>query len=288
MDFAGLEAATGTAVRLLDDVIDASRFPLPAQAEQARGARRLGLGLTGLADALIMLDLHYGSSEGRSMAAQVMEAVCHAAYRASVVLARERGPFPFFEASPYLDGPFVRALPEEIQAGIRAHGIRNSHLTAIAPAGTISLFANGVSSGLEPVFIFEHRRRVRDRTGECAWHSVTDYALRHWRLIHGDRPVSDAFVSARDLSPGDHLAMQAALQPFVDNAISKTVNVPRDIGFDAFKGLYTQAYWLGLKGCTAFRPNPISGSVLTGDDDNDGREGPDRETGCCGVDRHDE
>lgn len=286
MDLARLEAATGAAVRLLDNAIDASRVPLPQQAEQARGARRLGLGITGLADALIMLGLHYGSPEARSMAARIMETICHAAYRASVSLALERGPFPFYAPEPYLDGPFVRSLPEDIRAGIRAHGIRNSHLTAIAPAGTVSLFANGVSSGLEPVFVFEHRRRIRDRTGACAWHQVTDYALRHWRLIHGDRPLSDAFVCAQDLVPGDHLAMQAALQPFVDNAISKTVNVARELDLDAFKGLYTEAYRLGLKGCTAFRPNPISGSVLTGGGEADDSGEP--VVGCCGVDRHDE
>ena len=286
MDLAGLGCATGTAVRLLDNAIDASLLPLPQQAEQARGARRLGIGITGLADALIMLGLHYGHPEARFMAARIMETLCHGAYRASVALARERGPFPFFVSEPYLDGPFVRALPEDIRAGIREQGIRNSHLTAVAPAGTISLYANGVSSGLEPVFVFEHRRRIRDRTGGYAWHEVTDHALRHWRLIHGDQPLSDAFVGARDLAPEDHLAMQAALQPFVDNAISKTVNVPREIGLDAFKGLYTQAYRMGLKGCTAFRPNPVTGSVLTGDDEADSLGGP--SAGCCAPYRHDE
>jgi ribonucleoside-diphosphate reductase alpha chain len=283
MDLTGLGAATATAVRLLDNVIDASPLPLPQQAEQARGARRLGLGITGLADALILLGLHYGSPEARAMAARIMERICHAAYRASIDLARERGPFPFFEPAPYLDGPFVRSLPMEFRALIRSQGIRNSHLTAIAPAGTISLFANGVSSGLEPVFAFEHRRRVHDRTGEPTWHRVTDYALRHWRLINGDRPLLHTFVGARDLAPGDHLAMQAALQPFVDNAIAKTINVPRDIGLESFRTLYSEAYHLGLKGCTVFRPQSAINSVLTGDNETGEVEEHRSAVPCCEV-----
>ena len=287
MDLTGLATATATAVRLLDNVIDASPLPLPQQAEQARGARRLGLGITGLADALILLGLHYGSPEARAMAARIMERICHAAYRASIDLARERGPFPFFEPDPYLDGPFVHSLPADIRTLIRSQGIRNSHLTAIAPAGTISLFANGVSSGLEPVFAFVHRRCVRDRTGDRTWHRVTDYALRHWRLINGDRPLPEAFISAHDLAPGDHLAMQATLQPFVDNAVAKTVNVPPEIGLESFRELYTEAYRLGLKGCTVFRPQPAIDSVLTGDGETDGPEEPSSAVGCCGVVRSD-
>ncbi len=254
LDLAGLEAAAGMAVRLLDNVIDASHLPLRQQAEQARGARRLGLGITGLADALIMLGLRYGSRQAQVMAALAMKCICHAAYRTSVALARERGPFPFFESGPYLDGPFVRALPDDIRAEIRAQGIRNSHLTAVAPAGTISLLANGVSSGLEPVFELEYRRRVRDRTGQLTWYPVTDYALRHWRLLHGDRALPDAFADARSLTPEDHLAMQAALQPFVDNAISKTVNVPPGISFDGFKGILYRGLSAGPQGLHGLPP----------------------------------
>jgi ribonucleoside-diphosphate reductase alpha chain len=282
LDLAGLQDAAGLAVRMLDAAIDCSRFPLPRQAAQSRGARRLGLGITGLADALIMLGLHYGSPQARSLAARVMEHICHAAYRASVALARERGPFPYFDAEPYLDGPFVRRLPDDIRAGIRAYGIRNSHLTAIAPAGTISLLANAVSSGLEPVYDFACRRRVLDGAGEGIWHTVTDYALRHWRLTHGDRPLPAAFVDIHALTPADHLAMQAALQPYVDNAIAKTINVPADIEFGAFRDLYAEAYRLGLKGCTSFRPNPTRGSVFA--DLPQGTQGDPFDPGasCCG------
>jgi len=254
LDLNALEQATAIAVRLLDNVIDLSPLPLPAQMEQVQGTRRLGLGLTGLADALIMLGLHYGSAEARELASRIMRTICHAAYRASITLARERGPFPFFEAGPYLQGPFIRTLPADIRAAIAAQGLRNSHLTAIAPAGSISLLANGVSSGLEPVFAFEHRRRVRDQSGKPRWHRVSDYALRHWRRRSDPGgPLPAYFVSAGQLEPEEHLAMQAALQPYVDNAISKTINLPTTIDLAAFQSIFTQAYRLGLKGCTAFR-----------------------------------
>jgi len=278
LDFVALEAAAALAVRLLDNVIDISPLPLPSQSAQVHGARRLGLGITGLADSLILLGLHYASAEARALASEMMRRICHAAYRASIDLVRERGPFPFLDTGPYLAGPFARALPEDIRAGIQAQGIRNSHLIAIAPAGTISLLANGVSSGLEPLFDYNYRRRVRDGQGGETWFSLTAYALRHWRRIKGDEPPPTTFVRAQELAPTDHLAMQAALQPFVDNAIAKTVNVPETISREAFQDLYLQAYRLGLKGCTLFRPNPISGSVLreVGEDD-----GSAAATGCC-------
>lgn len=278
LDFGALETAAALAVRLLDNVIDISPLPLPSQSAQARGARRLGLGITGLADSLILLGLHYATGEARALASEIMRRLCHAAYRASIDLARERGPFPYLDTSPYLEGPFARTLPEEIRAGIRAQGIRNSHLIAIAPAGTISLLANGISSGLEPVFEFEYRRRIEDGQGGASWFLMTDYALRHWRLMKGDEPLPPSFVSARELAPAAHLAMQAALQPCVDNAIAKTINVPATISREAFQDLYLQAYGLGLKGCTLFRPNPVSGSVLREVGEEDGSEAA---TGCC-------
>jgi len=282
LDIPALEAAADKAVRMLDDVIDLSRFPLAAQAEQARGTRRIGLGITGLADALIMLGLHYGSPVARELAARVMERICHRAYRASVALARERGPFPFFDPDPYLGSPFVQRLPDDIQASIRRHGIRNSHLIAIAPTGTISLFADNVSSGIEPVFDFEYRRRVRGTSGDYAWHSLTDYAFRHWRDRTPEAELPDYFVDAHQLAPAEHLVMQAAIQPFVDNAISKTINVPEAMGLEAFESLYRRAYELGLKGCTGFRANPVSGSVLT-----EGQEAKASEPGgqCCALER---
>jgi ribonucleoside-diphosphate reductase alpha chain len=211
-----------------------------------------------------------------------MERICHSAYRASAGLAAEKGPFPFFDAEPYLEGPFVRSLPEDVRTAVREQGLRNSHLTAVAPTGTISLFANNVSSGVEPVYDFEYRRRVRGADGEYAWHDLQDYALREWRRLRGDEAVPDWFVDAHDLMPRDHLAMQAAVQPFVDNAISKTINVPEHFEFGAFESLYQEAYDLGLKGCTTFRPNPVTGSVLAA-----GEPPTVEEPGaqCCSLDR---
>jgi ribonucleoside-diphosphate reductase alpha chain len=282
LDLDALAAAAQLAVRMLDNVIDLSRFPLPQQAEQARGTRRIGLGMTGLADALILLGLRYDSDAGRRQAAAAMATLCHSAYRSSVALAQEKGTFPFYVRDAYLGSPFVQRLPEDLQAAIARHGIRNSHLTAIAPAGTISLLADNVSSGVEPVFQFDYRRRVREVSGGEAWHTVEDYAAAAWRRFStGPRPAS--FVDARSLRPEDHLAMQAAVQPHVDNAISKTVNVPVDIAFDDFAALYRQAHALGLKGCTTFRPNPVTGSILAAEGETCAQ--PEEGTHCCGLDR---
>jgi ribonucleoside-diphosphate reductase alpha chain len=279
LDFDGIAATAATAVRMMDNAIDASHFPLPAQATQARGARRLGLGFTGLADALILLGLHYADDAARALAARVIQTIRDAAYGASAALAREKGAFPFFEREPYLAGPFVARLPEALRRDIAARGIRNSHLTAIAPTGTISLLANNVSSGIEPVYDFCHARRVLELDGQYHSYELTDYAFRRWRAQHGAAALPRAFVRAAELAPEAHLAMQAALQPYVDSSISKTINVPADFPFDAFKGVYEAAYAQGLKGCTAFRPNPVTGAVLTAAADTE--SGPH----CCGVER---
>jgi len=283
LDLDGVAAATRLAVRLLDNVIDASRFPLEEQQRQARGSRRIGLGITGLADSLIMLGLHYASEQARETAAATMRTICHAAYRTSVALAAERGSFPFFDRDAYLARPFIRALPDDIRDGIARTGLRNSHLTAIAPTGTISLLANNVSSGIEPVFDFSYTRRVRDAQGGSERYELTDYALRHWRALFGETPLSECFVDAHQLSPSDHLAMQAALQPYVDNAISKTINIPADYDFAAFRSVYEQAYRLGLKGCTTYRPNAVTGAVLE-----PGGTEPMAAAQCCSVDRADD
>lgn len=279
-DWETLERAVPLAVRLLDNVIDLSRFSLPSQAEQARGSRRIGLGITGLADALIMLGLRYGSEQSLQFAAQVMRRICHGAYRASVELAREKGAFPFFERDAYLASPFVSALPADIIEGIATHGIRNSHLIAIAPTGTISLLANNVSSGLEPVFHFSYRRRVLELDGSYTEYALEDYAYRLWHALHPGADLPAAFVDARGLAPEIHVRMQAAVQPYVDNAISKTINIPEDYDFDAFKGIYDYAYDQGLKGCTTFRPNPVTGSVLS-----TAGEGLQRAAHCCDLER---
>ena len=276
LDLDGVAETAAVAVRLLDNVIDVSGFPLAAQAEQARGSRRVGLGLTGLADALIMLGQHYDSDMARETAAEVMRVIAHQAYRTSVALAREKGAFPFFDRAGYLASAFVRALPEDIREGIARHGIRNSHLTAIAPTGTISLLADNVSSGIEPVFRFRFERRILDADGHPRTREVVDRAWALWQECHPDREMSPAFVQADELAPDAHLAMQAALQPYVDSAISKTINVPEDVPFERFEHIYRRAFELGLKGCTTYRPNPVTGAVL--------RES-ESATPCCDIDR---
>ncbi|MBI3575625.1 MAG: adenosylcobalamin-dependent ribonucleoside-diphosphate reductase [Gammaproteobacteria bacterium] len=278
LDVEALRTTVGTAVRLMDNVIDASQFPLPAQAEQAHGSRRIGLGLTGLADTLILLGLRYDEAPARALAADFMRTICHAAYAASIELAREKGPFPFFERDRYLSGEFVRRLPDELRAGIARCGLRNSHLTAIAPTGTISLLANNISSGLEPAYDFCFSRRMLELDGSYAEYELKDDAFRRWRALHPDGPLPRTFVSTHQLGPAAHLAMQAALQPYVDNSISKTINVPRDFPFADFRDIYDQAYDLGLKGCTTFRPNPVTGAVLSTDEPEDAAH-------CCTIER---
>lgn len=258
-----LKALVPVAVRMLDNVIDASRFPFPEQEAVIKRNRRVGLGITGLADALIMLGVRYGSRQAVDMAASIMREICHSAYRASIDLAQEKGAFPQFSRASYLASPFIGGMPEDIRNGIAHHGIRNSHLLSIAPAGTISLLADNISSGLEPVFDFEHSRELRQSDGSVETYELADFAWRRFQKMHGKDAVRpDAFVSAQALPVQAHLDMQAALQPFVDNAVSKTINIPADYPFEAFKDVYRQAHRRGLKGCTTFRPNPVTGAVL--------------------------
>lgn len=262
LDRSAIAETVKVAVRMLDNVVDLSRFPLPAQREQASNTRRLGLGITGLADTLILLGLRYDEEAARQLAASVMALICHSAYRASIALAGEKGSFPFFERARYLEMPFIRSLPEDIRAAIAEQGLRNSHLIAIAPTGTISLLANNVSSGLEPVFDFHHARRVLQPDGSYRTHQVEDHAYRLWRDRRGQAPLPSYFQRAHAIAPEAHLEMQAAVSPYVDNAISKTINVPAGYAISAFRFLYERAYELGLKGCTTFRPNPVTGEIL--------------------------
>jgi ribonucleoside-diphosphate reductase alpha chain len=262
LDMEGIRDTVQVAVRLLDNVIDLSGYPLTKQSEMQAQNRRIGLGLTGLANALIMLEKHYGEADARDTAATVMKTICHTAYRTSIELAKEKGPFPRFDAQHYLQGRFIQSLPEDIRAGIENHGIRNSHLTAIAPTGTISLLANNVSSGLEPVYDFSFSRRVLELDGSYKEYTVSDYSYHIWQQKHANRALPSQFVTAQQLSPQVHLDMQAALQPFVDNSISKTVNIPEDLPFESFKDVYDQAYNKGLKGCTTFRPSPQREAIL--------------------------
>ncbi|MBT3070005.1 adenosylcobalamin-dependent ribonucleoside-diphosphate reductase [Rhodomicrobium sp. Az07] len=264
LDEARLETLVPVAVRLLDNIIDVSRYPLPSQEREAKAKRRIGLGVTGLADALIFCGAHYGEESGRALAASWMARISQLAYEASAALAREKGAaFPLFEADAFLARPFPASLPSSLQQAIRQHGIRNGVLTSIAPTGTISLLASNVSSGVEPVFDFEFSRRVLQPDGSTRHETVEDYAVRIFREKRGDAPLPPAFVAAHQLTPAQHLEMQAALQRHVDASISKTVNCPASIPFEDFEMLYADAYRLGLKGCTAYRPNAVTGEVLT-------------------------
>ncbi|MDO9190081.1 MAG: adenosylcobalamin-dependent ribonucleoside-diphosphate reductase [Sulfurimicrobium sp.] len=280
LDMDGLGDAAALATRMLDNVYESSLFPLPQQAVAARATRRIGLGFTGLADALIMLGLRYGSPESLRCADEIMTCICHVAYRTSARLAQEKGAFPLLVLEKYMRGAFASKLPADIQQEIRSHGIRNSHLTAIAPAGTISLLAGNVSSGLEPVYDWRCRRTVRALDGGLVAYETQDYAHALFRALHGENtPLPPVFVTAAELPPSDHLAMQSVLQSHVDNAISKTINVSQAMDFPAFGDLYLHAYRLGLKGCTVFRPNLITGQVLAA-------TAPSRpERGCCALER---
>jgi ribonucleoside-diphosphate reductase alpha chain len=264
LDQAELTGLVATAVRMMDNVVDVSRFPLEAQRAEAKAKRRIGLGVTGLADALLMTGLTYGSDAAVAQTGRWMQAVQRAAYRASVDLAREKGAFPLFDRDEYLKGEVIRGLPRDIRDGIAAHGIRNALLTSIAPTGTISLFAGNVSSGIEPVFAMSYTRKVLMPDGSRTEEQVVDYAVAKFRQKFGpDTPLPAHFVNAQTLAPLDHVRMQAEAQKHVDSSISKTINVPADIGFDAFKDVYTQAYLQGCKGCTTYRPNAVTGSVLS-------------------------
>jgi ribonucleoside-diphosphate reductase alpha chain len=262
LDEERLEELVPLAVRFLDNAIDVSGYPLPQQRQEAKAKRRIGLGVTGLADALIMCGVPYGSTEAVTLAERWMEAIERAAYRASARLAAEKGAFPLFEREPFLASPNVARLSDDVRNAIAQHGVRNGCLTSIAPTGTISLLAANVSSGVEPVFDFRYKRRVRG-ANDVREEVVEDYAHALYRRLFGpDRPLGNAFVTTADLSPRAHLAMQAALQRHTDSSISKTINCPETISFEAFEGVYLEAYDLGLKGCTTFRPNVVTGSVL--------------------------
>ncbi len=279
VNFEALADAAQLAVRMLDNVIEASGYPLEQQRTQVMRTRRVGLGVTGLADALMMLGIRYGIPQSFETAALVMRTLCHAAYRSSIRLAAEKGCFPALERDKYLRGTFLQALPDDIRVAIAAQGIRNSHLTAIAPTGTISLLANNVSSGLEPVFESRYVRRIRQLDGSLHEHEVVDAACRLWQSQHGPDSLPPAFVDAYQLAPAAHLQMQAAIQPYVDNAISKTINVPEAYDFAAYQSVFEQAYALGLKGCTTFRPNPITGTVLSV------KPGGVADSHCCDIER---
>jgi ribonucleoside-diphosphate reductase alpha chain len=263
LDAAALSELVRTAVRMMDNVVDASRFPLPAQRDEARAKRRIGLGVTGLADALLMLGLRYGSPEAAAQTGAWMKLIAREAYLASVDLAKEKGAFPLFDAERFLESGALAGMDAELRDAIRTHGIRNALLTSIAPTGTISLFAGNVSSGIEPVFAYSYKRKVLQKDGSRSEEEVVDYAVALWREKFGDRELPGYFVNAQTLGPLEHVRMQAAAQEWVDSSISKTINCPEDISFEDFKDVYLEAYETGCKGCTTYRPNEVTGSVLS-------------------------
>jgi ribonucleoside-diphosphate reductase alpha chain len=267
LDVAKLDELVATAVRMMDNVVDASRFPLEQQAQEAQAKRRIGLGVTGLADALLMLGLRYGSEEAAVQTEKWMKQIARASYLASVELAKEKGPFPLFDAEKYLASGALQEMDQDVRDAIAEHGIRNALLTSIAPTGTISLYAGNVSSGIEPVFAYSYTRKVLQKDGSRTEEEVVDYAVQMWREKFGDRELPDYFVNAQTLAPLEHVRMQAAAQKWIDSSISKTINCPEDISFDDFKDVYMEAYETGCKGCTTYRPNDVTGSVLTASDD---------------------
>ena len=264
-DFEQFEAVCRIAVRMLDNVLTATAWPLEEQAREAAAKRRLGLGFTGLGDALIMLGLRYDSEPGRALATDISRAMRDTAYGASVDLARERGAFPLLDVEQYLQSGFASRLPDSLKDSIRTHGIRNSHLTSIAPTGTISLaFADNASNGIEPAFSWFYNRVKRMPDGSKKDYTVEDHAYRVYRAMGGDvGKLPEYFVSALEISAADHMLMVAAVAPYVDAAISKTVNVPEDYPYSEFQDLYMEAWRRGLKGITTYRPNSILGAVLS-------------------------
>ncbi len=264
IDLDELDKLVRLAVRALDNVIDIAHFPLPQQREEALSKRRIGLGVTGLADALVMCKTRYGSDASVALTQAWLGAIQRAAYLASCDLAAQKGSFPLYDAEKYLAGETVRALPEEVRHAIAAKGIRNALLTSIAPTGTISLLADNVSSGLEPIFSHSYTRKVLLPDGTMQQQMVSDPAWRLYRTLFGETSeLPDYFVTAQQLAPADHLRIQAAAQNFIDSSISKTINCPEDISFEAFRNIYLDAYALGCKGCTTYRPNPITGAILS-------------------------
>ncbi|MBA83849.1 MAG: ribonucleoside-diphosphate reductase, adenosylcobalamin-dependent, partial [Rhodobacteraceae bacterium] len=238
LDLNKLDDLVRTAIRMMDNVVDASQFPLEAQAQEAQAKRRIGLGVTGLADALLMVGLEYGTDAAAAQAEEWLKQIARASYLASVDLAKEKGAFPLFDAEKFLASGNMMQMDDDVRDAIREHGIRNALLTSIAPTGTISLYAGNVSSGIEPVFAYAYNRKVLQKDGSRTEEEVVDYAVQMWRDKFGDTPLPSYFVNAQTLDPQAHVKMQAAAQKWVDSSISKTINCPEDISFEAFKNVY--------------------------------------------------
>ncbi|MBU6320202.1 MAG: adenosylcobalamin-dependent ribonucleoside-diphosphate reductase [Alphaproteobacteria bacterium] len=264
IDWPGLESASAAAIRFLDAVLDLTPYPLPAQRDEASAVRRVGLGVTGLGDALVLLGVSYSSSHGRHLAQEIMKAIRDFAYKASVDLGVEKGSFPALDRNKFLQGGFARRLPETIRQSIRRYGLRNGRLLAIAPAGSISLLAGGVSSGIEPIFAAVTRRHLRDLRGEPQSIDIHSVSLSKWRETTGETgAVPPFFLTANEISPMDQLAMQAAVQPLVDGAVSKTVTLPQSATDMDVEGLILEASRLEIKGCSFFSPGASNDNFLS-------------------------
>jgi ribonucleoside-diphosphate reductase alpha chain len=273
-----LDDLVATAVRMMDNVVNASQFPLQEQKVEALAKRRIGLGVTGLADALLMVGEKYGSIRGAARVESWMKQIARAAYKASAHLAEEKGAFPLFDKEKYLASETMLDMDDDVRDLIARHGIRNALLTSIAPTGTISLYAGNVSSGIEPVFAYAYTRKVLQNDGSRTEEEDVDYAVQMWREKFGDKELPDYFVNAQTLAPLEHVRMQAAAQKWIDSSISKTINCPEDISFDDFKEIYMAAWDQGCKGCTTYRPNDVTGSVLTVSEEED--KAPEVDTGA--------
>ena len=256
-----IDETVSIATRFLDNVINVSHYPFKVQRQQAHGTRRIGLGITGLADMFVMLGIRYGSPESLTLAREIMQRIAHITWQTSIALAQEKGPFQFYHPD-YLKGAFVQTLDESLRRELAQHGVRNSHHNTIAPTGTTSLLANNVSNGIEPIFKAEYDRHVRAATNDTLTFHVKDYAYHLWHHENRSEPLPPAWMDTTTLLPDAHLQMQGVMQPYIDNAISKTINIPQDFPFAKLSDVYTQAYALGLKGCTVFRPNAVTGSIL--------------------------
>jgi ribonucleoside-diphosphate reductase alpha chain len=263
LDEGELDDLVRGAVRMMDNVVDISRFPLPEQKAEAIAKRRIGLGITGLADALLMVGLRYGADDAAQQTEHWLKRIARSAYLASADLSAEKGAFPLFDRDAYLAGETLSQMPDDVRTAIADKGIRNALLTSIAPTGTISLYAGNVSSGIEPVFAYAYKRKVLQKDGLRTEEEVVDYAVTLWREKFGDKPLPDHFVDAQSLKPLEHVRMQAAAQKWIDSSISKTINCPEDISFADFKEVYAKAWESGCKGCTTYRPNEVTGSVLS-------------------------
>lgn len=258
-----LEKTVMIATRFLDNIIDISHYPLLMQKQEAFATRRIGLGITGLGNVFVMMNLRYGSEPSLQLAHELMKLIAGTTWQTSIDLAKERGSFPLLQNKKYLEGHFVQGMSREIQQGIAQYGIRNSHHNTIAPTGTISLLANNISNGIEPIFGAHYERLVRTPEGKGEAFLLTDYAVRQWQKINKEQELPPAWVDSQMLTPEEHLNIQAAVQPYIDNAISKTINLPGHFPFEKLHDVYLQAYTLGLKGCTIYRPNSLRGSVLS-------------------------